>query len=49
MWTDFSHSIAALIRGYSEFDTKGEIQGIIANRIPILEGDSGSSKKHFAR
>jgi cobyrinic acid a,c-diamide synthase len=41
----FSHSIAALIKGYSEFDTKGFIQGIIANRIPILEGDSGSSNQ----
>ena len=45
MWTDFSHSIAALIKGYSEFDTKGVLQGIIANRIPILEGDRGSSNQ----
>lgn len=41
----FSHSVAALIKGYSEFDTKGVLRGILANRVPFLEGDSSASNQ----
>lgn len=36
----FSHSLTALIKGYTEFDSRNEIRALIANRIRVGEGDA---------